>query len=189
MQKIDKLIPIYREQKAYTIFYDREHHKFYKFQHQEFYAILILIIYSLAILGGIYLANEIFLYFSFAGNAVNMFLLTCIGIVIIGSYFVAKMYYRSFYAQKPREIFLNRESMETYARKGIQQYRVAIYAGGGLSVLMALISFILTLVFARLDFLVLGGLGITNTFHLLFIKPFTTQKILKQMVHNEINDS
>lgn len=78
--------------------------------------------------------------------------------------------------------------METYARKGIQQYRVSIYAGGGLSVLMALISFILTLVFARLDFLVLGGLGITNTFHLLFIKPFTTKKILKQMVHNEIND-
>lgn len=185
MKKVDKLLPIYREQKEYTIFYDHEHEKFYTFQHQEIYPFFILILHSLVIPAGIYLANEIFLYYAFTATGLRMLLLSCISIVVIVSYFVAKLYYRNFYTIEARELFLHRDHIEKYARLGIEQYRKAIYVGGTLSILFAVVPFLLTLVFARLEFLVLGGLGITSTFNVLFSKPFTTKKILEHFLHKE----
>ncbi|MGY0691200.1 hypothetical protein ACW2QC_00240 [Virgibacillus sp. FSP13] len=76
--------------------------------------------------------------------------------------------------------------MENYAIKGMEQLRIELSVGGGLSILLALLGFVLFFMFSQFELLIIGCLGSAPIFVFLLMKPYTRIKILRMFQNKEI---
>lgn len=129
MKKQKGLVPIYRKEKDYSIFYDRENDTYYRYQQQESYTILIMFLFSIALLGLVTLTNEVFIYYRFAGIAYHLMYITVTLLTLLLSYYTAQIIHHKFYKQSPQEIFLDPYHLKKYAEQGLKQMKIMIGIG------------------------------------------------------------
>ncbi|GIO23662.1 hypothetical protein [Oceanobacillus sp. J11TS1] len=138
-----KLIPLYREQERYTLFYDQENNHFYKFQHRNksfavFFLVMLAIIYGSKFLDSIYQEYQ---------STLPNIILIIIGLGI--TYYVSKKFYRSYYlTETKQEIILDKYNLKKYAIKGMKQFRIEFYSSIA-SLPIGIIFFIIFLSQAR----------------------------------------
>ncbi|ASN05374.1 hypothetical protein [Virgibacillus necropolis] len=177
----NKLIPIYREQEIYTLFYDTVHEKLVLFPHRKNAPLAYVYLIILVLLGSWYF-NDI--YQPYKDPLFNIILFL---VVIVFSYVFAKIFMNSYYIQRTEEtVYLDNESMENCAIQGMKQLRMELYLGGGISVLFTVAGFALFFIFSQLVLLTFGGLGVVAIFLILLTRPFTRIKVLKKFQSKEI---
>lgn len=174
------LIPFYREKEHYTLFYDYENSLIYKIQHRKksfsvFYLVILGILFSSSFLDSIYQAYK--------GTITNIILFLA---SIIISYFIAKLVYDNYYLQDTkRKILLDDNYLKDCAIKGVKQFKIESYACIFVFII-AILCFVLFFSINRIQPLIIGCLGLSAIFVLIFMNPFRRVKVLREFVSNEI---
>lgn len=175
-----KLIPFYREKELFTLFYDYEDNHMYKFQHKKksfsmFYFAIIGILFSSPYLDGLYQAHK--------GTLVDIILFIA---SIIISYFIAKLFYNNYYLQDTkRKVLLDEDTLKEFAIKGLKQFKIELYACI-IVFFIAIVCFFLFFSFNRIPLLIVGCLGLSALYILIFMDPFKRAKVIKDFISNKI---
>ena len=166
------LIPLYREQERYTLFYDQHNNHLYKFQHRNksfavFFMVILMLTYGSKTFDGIY------------QNYQSTFLNISLFIIAIAvTYYVITKLYSAYYLKETKQkVILDKYSLEKYAIKGAKQLRIEFYSAL-VSLPVGIIFFIIFFATSKIRPLVIGCICVGVIFVLIFMRPLDRKKIL-----------
>src|SRR5690625_2683104 len=140
-----QLIPFYREEEIYTLFYDEENNKMYRFPHQKTSSFKYIGLFMIVLYGS-KVANNI--YQSYSNSIINIIVFLIINILLyIGA---RSLYHRYYNHDKTRSIFIDEVRLMNYANQGLRQFRIELYASISLGIL-SLGGFLLFIVLNQLE--------------------------------------
>ena len=168
----NKLIPLYREQEHYTLFYNQHTNQIYKFQHRNksfavFFLALLSMMWASKLLDNMYQAYEgIFLNIIVSSAAIGI------------TYYVAIQFYHAYYLEDTkREIILDHYKLQAYASKGLKQLRIEFYSSI-VSLPIGILFFIIFFVTSKIQPLFIGCICLGVVFILISMKPLSRKKVL-----------
>lgn len=171
MQK--RLIPLYREQERYTLFYDQHNNQLYKFQHRNksfavFFMVILAITYGSQFLDGIYQGYQ--------STLLNIILF----IIAIGvTYYITTEFYNAYYLKETKQqIILDKYNLQDCAIKGMKQLRIEFYSSI-VSLPVGIIFFIIFFATSNIRPLVIGCIFVGVIFIFIFTRPLDRKKVLK----------
>lgn len=168
----NKLIPLYREQEHYTLFYNQHTNQIYKFQHRNksfavFFLALLSITWASKLLDNMYQTYQNILL-----NAIVFI------IAIVITYYVSIQFYHAYYLEDTkREIVLDQYKLREYADKGLKQLRIELYSSI-VSLPVSILFFIIFFVTNKIQPLFIGCIFLGVIFILFFMKPLSRKQML-----------
>ncbi|WP_040981884.1 hypothetical protein [Oceanobacillus jeddahense] len=169
------LIPIYRNQDLYTLFYDQNEKVIYKipFWKKNSISSVYLIVIALYIIG--FLLNGFYQNYS---NVLLDIILLILGIGI--AYVTVDKIYQIYYEyEKKHPIILDFSYLEECIYKGMKQSRIEIVVIV-LSFLFAIVAFALFFIANSIEPLIIGCLSTTVFLSFIYMKPFKRRKVIKE---------
>src|SRR5690625_611512 len=172
---VEKLIPIYREEELYTLFYDEKNDKILKIPHTKrslsaYYSLIFGLIVLSALLDPLYLPIQNPLF-----NLISLF----ISLVIV--YFITKSFYRRYYEQDNiRDVWFDQEEMKVRAKKGQKQLNIEL----GAAIVFFLVSIFIFIIFiasSEVRALFVSMVCAAPVFILFYMKPLKRRKLLKKL--------
>ena len=175
-----QLIPFYREEEIYTLFYDEENNKMYRFPHQKtssfkYIGLFVIVLY------GSKVANDI--YQSYSNPLINLIVFLIINILLyIGA---RSLYHRYYNHDKTRSIFIDEGRLMNYANQGLRQFRIELYASISLGIL-SLGGFLLFIILNQLEPLIAGGMFFSISLLFVSLKPYKRYQLIRKFQRGEI---
>lgn len=175
-----QLIPFYREEEIYTLFYDEENNKMYRFSHRKTSPFKYIVLF-LIVLYGSNEANGI--YQNYVNPFINIIVFLMINILF---YIGVRSFYKRYYNQdKTRSIFIDEGNLVNYANQGLKQFRIELYTAISLGIL-SLCGFLLFIVLNQLEPLIAGGMFFSISLLFVSIKPYRRYKLIRKFQRGEI---
>lgn len=169
----ERLIPLYREEELYTLFYDPQNNHLYKFQHRNksfgvFFMGILVVTYVSKFLDGIYQPYQ--------STFLNM-IMFMLGIGL--TYYVTTKFYSAYYLQETkRAVIFDKVYLQECATKGMKQLRIEFFASI-VSLPVGIIFFIIFFATSSIRPLVIGCICVAVIFILTFMRPLARKKVLR----------
>ncbi|MEW9678002.1 hypothetical protein ABRT01_17925 [Lentibacillus sp. L22] len=168
-----RLIPLYREQERYTLFYDQHNNRLYKFQHRNksfaiFFMVILVITYGSKFLDGIYQGYQ------------TTFLNIILFIIALGvTYYVTTEFYSAYYLKETKQgIILDKYNLQECAIKGTKQLRIELYSAI-ISLPVGITFFIIFFATSKIRPLVIGCICAGVIFILILMRPLDRKRALR----------
>lgn len=172
---MEKLIPLYRLDELYTIFYDISDGKYYKINHKERSKVKYFIGLFLLITIGQLIDN---IYKSFATPLLNILLL--VGGFILTYFIIRRFYSNYFILGSKKKMKLTDDELNTYVEEGYKQYRLELIFSV-VGVILGALFAIIFLVTAQVYPLLVSCAMFAVLIIFLFTKPKIRRQQLKSM--------
>lgn len=172
---METLVPLYRLDELYTIFYDTSDGEYYKINHKERSRVKYFIgIFSMITIGR--LTDNMY-----KGFAMPLFsILLLVGGLVLTYFIVSKFYSNYFLLDSKKKIDITEDEFNTYVEEGYKQYRLELI----FSVIGVILGFLLAIIFlvtAQIYPLLVS----CAMFAVVFIFLFTKPKIRKRQLKNK----
>lgn len=169
---MEKLVPLYRLDELYTIFYDISDGEYYKINHKERSKVKYFIgVFSLIMIGQ--LIDNI--YKAFATPLLSILLLT--GSLALTYFIVSKFYSNYFLLGSKKKMDITEDDFKAYVEEGYKQYRLELIFSA-IGVILGFLLGIIFLVTAQIYPLLVS----CAMFAVLIIFLFTKPKIRRQQL-------